>query len=150
MRLALIALLLASCCPQWQGYDEVTGQARTFSVEKMPEGHHFAGKYWSAQVGSFEVREPSSEKFEATVSWSSGVDDGGTCTLTRALSGNSKGNLATFAWTETLSEGCGTPRSGHGRMFYGLSEDQGRLFATWWLGDDGDHSENWTAFSRGE
>jgi len=149
-RVALLAWAVASCSPHWQGYDEVTGQARTFSAEKMPEGHRFSGGYWSPQVGTFELREPTPGKIEATVSWTSGVDDGGTCTLTRSLAGTSKRNLAEFAWTETLSDGCGPARAGHGRFFYGLSEDQGRLFASWWLGDDSGNFENWTAYSRGD
>jgi hypothetical protein len=147
---ALLALGLTSCSPHWRGYDEVTGQARTLSSEKLPDGQHFAGSYWSPQVGTFELREPSAGKIEATVSWSSGVDDGGACTLTRMLAGDSKDNLASFDWTEKLSDGCGAARAGHGRFFYGFSDDQSRLFASWWLGDDSDNFENWTAYRRGD
>lgn len=137
-----------ACCPAWQGVDEVTGEPRQLAPGKMPDGHGFAGTWWSPQYGRFTLKETAPGKIEGTLAWDSQVQDGGSCTLSRALKGESKGNQLVFTWSETLAEGCGAARQGHGRLFFGLSEDDGRLFAAWWLNDDEGHSENWTAFFR--
>jgi hypothetical protein len=137
-----------ACCPTWQGYDEVTGEARQLAPGKMPEGHAFAGTWWSPQFGSFTLTETAPGKLSGELKWDSQVQDAGACALSRTLTGEAKGNQLVFTWSETLPAGCGASRQGHGRLFFGLSADEGRLFAAWWLNDDEGHSENWTAFSR--
>lgn len=137
-----------ACCPAWQGYDEVTGEARKLEAGKMPDGHTFAGSWWSPQYGRFTLTETSPGKLQGELKWDSQVQDAGSCALTRAITGETKGNQFVFTWAETLSDGCGVARNGHGRLFFGLSADEGRLFASWWVNDDESHSENWTAFFR--
>ncbi len=145
---ALAAVGGVACCPAWQGFDEVTGEVKKLSPGKMPEGKSFAGTWWSPQYGRFTLRQTAPGKLEGELKWDSPVQDGSTCTLTRVLQGDAKGNQFAFAWSETLSDGCGVSRQGHGRLFFSMSADEGRLFAAWWLNDDERHSENWTAFSR--
>ena len=148
-RLAALALLAAACCPKWVGYDAETGARVELGAGPMPVGHQLAAHYWSPQVGAFALSEPAPGRLEGQLSWTASVSDGGVCPLARTLTGKAKGNRFEFEWSETPSPGCGAPRSGHGRAFFGLSGEQGRLFASWWPNDDDDQQEAWTAYERG-